>query len=45
MMIRNASVTLDREEVASYFITVLATDNGDPSNNATATITVTILVH
>lgn len=39
---RNASITLDREDVASYFITVLATDGGTPSNNATATISITI---
>lgn len=44
MVTRNANMTLDRESVQSYFITVLATDKGNPPNNATATISITILV-
>ena len=44
MVTRNANLTLDREQVQSYFITVLATDKGDPPNNATATLSITILV-
>lgn len=41
---RNANLTLDREEVAAYVITAMATDRGFPPNNVTATISITILV-
>ena len=41
---RNASLILDREEVESYFILVMATDGGSMPRSATANISITILV-
>ena len=37
-------MALDREDIPSYLLTVMATDNGTPSRNSTATISVTITV-
>ena len=37
-------MALDREDIPSYLLTVMATDNGTPSRNSTATISVTIIV-